>query len=501
VISSTARHEALSLRSAIRPGALTMAPGALGDQLDRWLDGILGGAGGLLLVAVSGGADSMALWNLLAGSGRWRLAIYHLDHQLRADAAADAALIRTQAARYAQGGRAPERVVVERCDIAALARQWHCSSESAGRRQRYQRLALVAGELRAQAVLTAHHRDDQAETVLANLLRGAAAVGRAGIAARRELAAGLPLLRPLLAATRSELRAHCREHGIAWNEDSTNQDVALQRNFLRLRVLPTLELGVPGIGAALADLAQRSQAELGDDAAVGAASWAIAHAGRTLAFAEHWSGDPRRRAMIWRRLLLHLAVHPHRRHFTALDRLASAAGGSRITLGRWLLARSRSGISWQLQRPSAPAGELEIAAAGRYQRGAETLECSLGPSPEQVGADPCRAVLDLRALAWPLSWRLAEREERWRPLGCPGRQTLIKYLAGRGVASRLRPLTAVVADRQGVVWVPGHGIAERVKVQPDTSRVLALAWTPSCQDGDDDRVAGASTTEAAHVTG
>jgi tRNA(Ile)-lysidine synthase len=476
-----------------------MAAGALTDRIAGLLHPLLGDGGGLLLVAVSGGADSMALWDLLAAGGRWRLAIYHLNHQLRADACEDAALIRAQAACYAARGRAPERLVVESCDIAALARQWHCSLESAGRRQRYQRLATVAGELQAQAVLTAHHRDDQSETVLANLLRGAGPVGRAGIAPRRALAGGVPLLRPLLALTRRELRAHCRARGVPWREDSTNQEVAFRRNFLRLRVLPALEQGVPGIGGALADLAARAQDEVDADGAASSAAWRRALCGRTLAFAASWCADARRRAMIWRALLLHLEVQPQRRHFSALDRLATAPAGARLTLGRWLLARSRQGLAWQLQRPTASAHQLEIGAAGTYRRGPETLSCSIAEVPSRLGGDPRRADLDLGALAWPLAWRLAHREERWRPLGCPGRQTVVKYLAARGVASRLRPLTALVADRQGVVWVPGHGIAERVKVGPGTSRVLALAWTPSCQDGDGGRVAGAATMGAAHV--
>jgi tRNA(Ile)-lysidine synthase len=337
--------------------------------------------------------------------------------------------------------------------------------------------------------------------VLANLLRGAGPVGRSGIAARRELAPGVPLLRPLLALARQELRAHCLAAEVPWREDSTNQELALGRDFLRLRVLPALEQWVPGFSDALVDLSLRAQQLLLADAAHSGSAWSRALHARTLAFAEHWTRDPRRRAMMWRTLLLHLAVQPQRRHFSALDRLAGATAGARLTLGRWLVARSRQGLAWQLQRPSASLAQLEISAAGSYRRGAETLSCELAAAPALVGGDPCRAVLDLRALEWPLEWRLAHAQERWRPLGCPGRQTLVKYLGARGVASRLRPLTAVVADRHGVVWVPGHGIAERVKVRPDTSRVLALAWTPACQDGEGDRVADAATTRAAHVQG
>ena len=494
----------MSSRTGAAPDAAAGAAERLRARVERWLRAALGAPAArqpdaLLLVAVSGGADSMALWDLLRG--RWRLALYHLDHQLREDAGEDAALIRRQAALDAARGCTPEQLVVERCDIAAFARRWRCSLESAGRRQRYARLAGVAAELNAQAVLTAHHRDDQAETVLANLLRGAGPVGRAGIAAQRMLTGGVLLLRPLLALPRARLRAHCRAQGIAWREDSTNQDPAPRRNFLRLRVLPALELGAPGVGAALAALAARAQLTLARSFAHGVEVWQGALNGRTLALSGRWLDDPRVRAQVWRALQFHLAVHPQRRQFAALERLAQAPVGARLTIGHWLLARTRRGLAWQLQHPQASREELTISAAGRYRRAGEELGVSLEAVPQRLGGDPAVAVLDLGALAWPLSWRLAGAQERWQPLGCPGRQTLAKYLAGRGVASRLRPLTAVVADRDGVLWVPGHGIAERAKVRRDTRAVAKLAWTASCPQAAADTVAGAANGEHAHGHG
>nr|MBA3685405.1 tRNA lysidine(34) synthetase TilS [Planctomycetota bacterium] len=203
------------------------------DRIAAELERLLPPTGTLVVVAVSGGADSMALWDLLAVDGRWRLAIYHLDHGLRDDSATDGELVRDRARGYAAAGSSAVAVVVERRDVAGLARAWHCGIEAAGRRARYERLAVVAGELGAAAVVTAHHRDDQVETVLANVLRGADLVGTAGMSVRRDLRPGVPLLRPLLAIGRSELRAHLEQRGLSWREDASNADPRFRRNHLR----------------------------------------------------------------------------------------------------------------------------------------------------------------------------------------------------------------------------------------------------------------------------
>ncbi|HEX3133904.1 MAG TPA: tRNA lysidine(34) synthetase TilS, partial [Planctomycetota bacterium] len=215
--------------------------------------------GTLLVVAVSGGADSMALWDLLVRDGRWSLMVWHLNHGLRAEASQDAELIRTQSERYRAAGLTPGEVIIEHTDVADLARHWHASLEAAGRRHRYERLAAVARTHRAIAVLTAHHRDDQSETVLANLLRGAGPVGIAGIALRRMLPGGVPVLRPLLSFARADLRTYCVANDVCWLEDPSNYDQRHNRNFLRHAVLPGLEAGVPGITAALAELAEHSR--------------------------------------------------------------------------------------------------------------------------------------------------------------------------------------------------------------------------------------------------
>jgi tRNA(Ile)-lysidine synthase len=208
-----------------------------------------------MVVGLSGGPDSVALTDALASLRRrrgFRLVAAHLDHGLRADSAEDAAFCAALCERLG----VPFRSAV--ADVRARARRERGGLEQAARRERYAFLRRVAGEERAAAVAVAHTRDDQAETLLLRLLRGAGATGLAGMRAR----AG-DLVRPLLVVSRDEVIAHLRERGLPWREDPSNADRAHWRNRVRHELLPYLEARFnPRVREALA----RTAAILGDEA-------------------------------------------------------------------------------------------------------------------------------------------------------------------------------------------------------------------------------------------
>lgn len=184
-----------------------------------------------LLVAVSGGADSVALLRLLHG-GPWALHAAHFDHALRPESAEDAAFVRSLCAEL----EVP--LILERAEVARIAAGKGWNLEDAARRLRYAFLARAAKRVRADAILTAHTRDDQAETVLMQLLRGAAYL--TGMPARRR-----QLVRPLLGVSRAELRSYLAEIGQPWREDASNADARRTRAWLRHRILPELEARFP----------------------------------------------------------------------------------------------------------------------------------------------------------------------------------------------------------------------------------------------------------------
>ncbi len=219
------------------------------QALRRW--GVAGG----LVVAVSGGPDSVALLRALhevrGGDG---LTCAHLNHQLRAaDSDADEAFVRELCGRLSLDCRC------HRLDVRAAAGAGGANLEGTARRLRYDWLAEVARQAGAGWVATGHTADDQAETVLHRLLRGAGLRGLRGIAARRHLADGVALVRPLLAATRAEILAYLDAVGQAYCQDDTNLDPAYTRNRIRHQLLPRLAAEYnPDIVACLGRLARQA---------------------------------------------------------------------------------------------------------------------------------------------------------------------------------------------------------------------------------------------------
>ena len=227
---------------------MTRAPAELRLVADRAAKALAAAgvpaAGDGVAVAVSGGADSLALLHALralAGPRGWRLAVVTVDHGLRPGSAADAAFV----ADHAKALGLPAQV--RTLGPADLDQYRQAGPEGAARAARYGALWPAADELGCRWLATGHTLDDQAETVLLQLLRGAGPDGLAGMAVR-----GGRLLRPLLGARRAETRACCAAIGLEWREDPTNAGDGPLRNRVRQRLLPLLEELRPGATRALA---------------------------------------------------------------------------------------------------------------------------------------------------------------------------------------------------------------------------------------------------------
>ncbi len=216
-----------------------MADGTALPQRVRQVLASLGPPPAGLVAAVSGGPDSVALLRAVADVFPGRVVVAHLNHGLRgADGDADEAFVRELAESMADG--ADHRLVYRsaRRDVAAAARGDNL--EAAARRVRYQWLAEVARAEGAAFVLTGHTADDQAETVLFRLLRGTGLAGLAGIAARRPLAPGVELLRPLLGVRRYEILDYLKGLGQDYRTDASNADRRFTRSRIRHELLPYL---------------------------------------------------------------------------------------------------------------------------------------------------------------------------------------------------------------------------------------------------------------------
>ncbi len=193
-------------------------------------------AGDSLIVAVSGGVDSMALLDLLATVQEpmsLRLGVAHFDFRLRGEESEqDEEFVRAQAQSHGFD------CYIRRADTAHVAAEQKRSIQEVARDLRYQFFDELRQSLGFGNIATAHHADDNAETILLNIIRGTGVAGLSGIPLRRK---DLNLVRPLLFATRQQIQAYASERNLAFREDSSNAANDYSRNFLRHKIIPLLQ--------------------------------------------------------------------------------------------------------------------------------------------------------------------------------------------------------------------------------------------------------------------
>ncbi len=209
-------------------------------------------AGNRLLLAVSGGQDSLCLAKIfydIAPKFNWQLVIAHLDHGWRTDSAQAAQVVQ----KLAQDWQLPFYL-----KVAAIAP----ATEAAARVWRYDWLGQLAQQIGATAVLTGHTASDRTETLLFNLLRGGSLGGANSLDWQRPLTPEVSLVRPLLGVTRAETGAFCEAENLPVYIDTTNADLTFQRNRLRLELIPYLQMHFnPQVSRHLAQTAEILQAE------------------------------------------------------------------------------------------------------------------------------------------------------------------------------------------------------------------------------------------------
>ncbi len=308
---------------------------------------------GSLVLAVSGGGDSVALAVLVRALGR-EAVVAHFDHGLRPESWEDAAFVRALAERLGFP------VVVERADVARVARARGGNLEATARELRYAFLARVAKRHGARCILTAHTADDQAETVLFQLFTGTARAP--GIRRKRGSFA-----RPLLWARRAELRTYLEARGLPWREDPTNLDLARDRAYLRHEVLPRVEARFPGAVPALGRFAEVRQVE---------EDWLEAEAQRVLRsdpriFVPNYRTLPLARApeplrsRALRRILEGVRVRPEARHVAAL---ADALSGAKAVLTKEFTVRGYQGTLFLIPENPPPEPVPEWARPCAYRK-------------------------------------------------------------------------------------------------------------------------------------
>lgn len=458
--------------------------------------------GGRVVVALSGGPDSVALLHILREletAGELTVAgIAHFNHRLRDDASdLDEQFCRDAAAAMGIP------VEVGSADVRAVAKAQKRSIEDAGRQLRYAFFEEAVARFAADAVAVGHSRNDQAETFLLRLLRGA---GTRGLGAIRPKMGRM--IRPLIDISRAELRQYAADRGLTFREDESNADLSVPRNRIRHELLPYLErefaANVVAILAREATLAREDDERLQQEAIETAASvvLTLTH-GSSVDRSMGPSADRHVVVDAERLRSLHPAIasrvtrialgklsgdrfvgFEHVQRF--LDFARSGEPGSAVSLpgqqavhqGDRILLRpeperrraGRGGESGPESRvPLSIPGEAVLAEQG-WAVSADLAESAAGPGP--AGA----LVALVKGVEGPLAVRTRKPGDRFQPPGLAGRSRKLQdYLVDRKVPRSDRDVLPLVVDgNDRIVWIVGHAVAEGLRAAAPSPGVILL---------------------------
>lgn len=469
-------------------------------------------AGQSVVVAVSGGPDSVCLLHVLrclAGEMALTLHVAHLNHGLRgADSDGDAAFVATLAQQWGIAA------TIERADVRAYRAAHGLSLEDAARQVRYAFLRRVAVGCGASAIAVGHSADDQVETILMHWLRGAGLTGLRGMLPVQSLGDGMRVIRPLLDVTRSDIEAYCAALGLQPRQDMSNSDERLWRNRLRRTILPLLEQHSPH----LRRTTLRTASILADDDAcledavtalwpsVARAGGGAVHIDTAIWRAQH----PALRRRIIRRAWACLCpgrgdlswLHVERISDVAMK--AGAGAAANIDLPHAVRARSDNRtVVLSTVAPQEPTAyplltaDMAVPVPGKatLPGGVWVVETVLSDAAAAglAGASgPLEQQFDADAVGESLLLRRWQAGDRMQPLGMVGTRKLHDIMIDARVAREWRAFLPVLVSGERIVWLVGVRRSDWGKLTTATTRVVTVRFVRAASaadlDGHDEMV-------------
>ena len=462
----------------------------LGERVSGFIQtyGLIKG-GERVLLAVSGGADSVCMVHLLCGLQEGlgvRLHIVHLDHMLRgAESEADARYV----AQLARRLHLP--ITMGRRDVGAYRQKNLLSLEEAARQVRYGFFADVASSIGADAVLVGHTADDQVETILMHLVRGTGISGLVGMQPITTWGAApnrLRVIRPLLEVTREEAEAYCRANDLEPRVDSSNLSPAYLRNRIRHELIPLLEGYNPNARGAILRIARSAsdQVALLDEQVSRVWDGVVRDEGEALILdTKAVLSLPQAVAMhLLREVLRHMLGELTDVEFQHIDqmmaglrkpagKMISLPGGLVMSVGydTCVLSRQPGGLC-----PFPPLeGEHKLNIPGETEFPGWKVRASI-IELEEAKAQGFSAYLDLDAAGTDLIVRGRRPGDRFQPLGMAQPKKLQDFMVDAKIPRAWRDRVPLVCSPEHILWVVGWRIDERAKVKKSTVKVLHLEF-------------------------
>jgi tRNA(Ile)-lysidine synthase len=453
-----------------------------------------------ILLAISGGADSTALLYTIRAlkAGKMLSAdiiCAHINHQLRGiDADLDEVFV-TERARDLK-----LTVTTRRLDVRDFARKNKMSIETAARQLRMEALLDIAKAGKCNFIATAHHKNDNAETVLHRLVRGTGFRGLAGIWPTRFLDDNIRLVRPLLSVTRDGIIDYLRIRNLKWRQDHTNADCTYTRNFIRHRLLPELQKDCNGSIveqlSALSASARRFYSLVCNCTDKAWPKLADCSDNMIKLNLQMFLTQPAAvKIELIRRSLAAIGSGQRdltRRHFKRILQLAQQnVGGRKIELPVGFVVRREYDylVFTRSEKSSTPneliSKSIKVQTPGQTEFGQYLIEAAVldtqgsmldirEKTKSRIRLVEC---FDLDKVKLPLEVRFRKPGDRFQPLGLTAEKKIGKFLTAAKVPRQLRRRLLVVTDSEKIIWLWPIRISEQAKITGETQRILQLQIT------------------------
>jgi tRNA(Ile)-lysidine synthase len=450
--------------------------------------------GGTLLVAVSGGPDSVCmlliLYKLRDELGI-SLHVVHLDHQLRgAESEADARYVAELVRRLGLPA------TIETRDVLSYQKKYRLSPEEAAREVRYSFIAEIAAKIKTGRVAVGHTLDDNTETILMHLIRGSGTRGMAGLQPSSHWHMGnlsLEVVRPLLPVSREETQAYCREHELAPRTDSTNLSLSPLRNKIRLQLLPLLKSYNPNIAEALLRTASIAGEEQDLIGSLGNIAWESTVRGENNTVVFKKDNFTALHSALQRHLIRKAietirsgAANPLKDiesvHVEEIKDALHKPAGKVIHLpyglvfsveyDRYLLGTDPAALS---PFPSLD-GETRLAVPGSTFAGKWQIRTYIIRPEQMKKSSDFTARFDFDKTGGELAVRTYRTGDCFQPLGMERSKKLGNFMIDARIPHAWRERIPVVTSPQHIIWLVGYRIDETVKVTDETKRVLLIKF-------------------------
>lgn len=413
-----------------------------------------------ILLAVSGGLDSMVMFHLFLAGG-YSVAAAHCNFQLRGkESDEDEAFVKRQCEQH----NVP--FYSTRFSTATYAHEHGISIQMAARTLRYEWFSELLKSEKLDKLATAHHLNDSLETVLLNLTHGTDLHGMTGIPVKHG-----SIIRPLLFATRHEVETFAASHQIIWREDISNAADHYQRNFMRQHIIPQLKKLNPSLEKTILTTQSKLMGELilmkaGLESFM--SKYVVYEDGRVLILKTGLQNHSHPASVLWE------MIKWYGFNFDQCNEVIesmSGQSGKKFCSPTHQLIVDREYL--MVVVPKDVNEQVEIKA-GQSVVSLGSMKLKIQQAKPVVSKAPSVASLDAAKVEFPLLWRRWQSGDSFYPLGMTGRKKVSDFLIDEKISIADKALVTVVVSKDEIIWVVGYRIDDRYKITSSTKSALEL---------------------------